>query len=138
MSHPHIVLTDSQTRLLAELLLAPLPVREGSDGDAEVSEEDIAARALDHDATVVDLPRLILFGLVVREAGFAQVTDLGMAVHHEGQLSVAHARLGDVVRFAGAVEGSHPRIARTLRALAQGDITLRAAVTDAASPKQHG
>ncbi|PPS88086.1 hypothetical protein [Streptomyces sp. MH60] len=138
MSLPHILLTDSQSHLLAELLLAPLPVREGSSRGPEVNEEDSAARGLDHDTTLVDLSRLIAFGLVVHEAGSVQVTDLGMAVHYEKQLGVAQSHLGDVVRFATAVEGSHPRLAQTLRLLAQGEISLRTAVTDAVSTEQGG
>ncbi|MBZ6226114.1 hypothetical protein ACWDQL_13300 [Streptomyces olivaceus] len=138
MSLPHIMLTDSQAHLLAELIVAPLPVREGSDVDAEVGEEDIATRGLDHETTLVDLPRLVFLGLVVRETDVARVTDLGMAVHYERQLSVVQGRLGDVVRFASAVEGSHPRLVQTLRLLANGDITLWAAVTEAASPKPSG
>ncbi|MCC2271278.1 hypothetical protein LKM28_33965 [Streptomyces sp. CT1-17] len=74
MSLPHIMLTDSQAHLLAELLLAPLPAREGSDGDTEVSEEGIAARGLDLETTLMDLPRLVFLGLVVRETDVARVT----------------------------------------------------------------
>ncbi|MET9196471.1 hypothetical protein ABZX60_24630 [Streptomyces olivaceus] len=138
MSLPHIMLTDSQTHLLAELLLAPFPAREGSDGDTEVSEEDIAARGLDLETTLMDLPRLVFLGLVVRETDVARVTDLGMAVHYERQLGAVQGRLGDVVRFASAMEESHPRLAQTLRLLANGDIALRAAVTEAASLKRSG
>ncbi|MDT0608653.1 hypothetical protein [Streptomyces lancefieldiae] len=134
MPLPHIVLTESQLRLLAELVLAPLPVREGS--DFAVDQEVTAARGLDHEVTLVDLSLLAVLGLVVREAHSAQITDLGTAVHYEVQLGDAHARLGDVIRFAGAVESEHPRIARTLRLLAQGDITLRAAVADVGSSEQ--
>ncbi|MGX1026673.1 hypothetical protein [Streptomyces sp. SAI-097] len=138
MSLPHILLTDSQTHLLAELLLAPLPVREESSRGPEANKEDTAARGLDHDTTLVDLSRLIAFGLVVPKAGSVKVTDLGMAVHYERQLGIAQARLGDVVRFTTAVEESHPRLAQTLRLLAQGEISLSAAVTDAVSTEQRG
>ncbi|MFD5235088.1 hypothetical protein [Streptomyces tendae] len=136
MSFPHIVLTDSQTHLLAELLLAPLPIRKGSGRGAEVCEEDTAVRGLDHDTAPMDLSRLIAFGLAVPTAGSAHITDLGMAVHYEKQLGVAQAHLGDVVRFATAVEEWYPRLAQTLRLLAQGEISLGAAVTDAVSPEQ--
>ncbi|MFF6994782.1 hypothetical protein ACFY93_07445 [Streptomyces sp. NPDC008313] len=137
MSLPHVVLTDSQARLLAELVLAPLPVRKGrGEVTAEVSEEEVAARGLDHDVTSADLPRLAHLGLAVHAEGFVRVTDLGTAVHFEARLGAAHARLGDVVRFADALDRTHPRLALTLRLLAQGDITVQTAVTEAASAER--
>ncbi|NEC29036.1 hypothetical protein G3I20_21240 [Streptomyces sp. SID8111] len=101
-------------------------------------DEEVAARGLDHAAALADLHRLVLLGLAVRETGYARVTDLGTAIHYEAQLDAVHARLGDVVRFAEAMEGSHPRLAPTLRLLAQGEITLRAAVHALTSPERCG
>ncbi|MFC9543220.1 hypothetical protein ACFTXK_01015 [Streptomyces sp. NPDC056956] len=138
MSLPPLVLTDAQARLLAELVLAPLPIRADGADTSEVIDEEVAARGLDHEAAPVDLHRLVLLGLAVRETEYARVTDLGAAVHYEAQLGSAHARLGEVVRFAEAMEGSHPRLAPTLRLLAQGEITLRAAVDAVASPERCG
>lgn len=138
MSLPHIMLTESQARLLAELVVAPLPARVSGDVATEISEEEVAARGLDHEVTLVDLSRLAGLGLVVRQAGFARVTDLGTAVHYEAQLGAVHARLGDVVRFADSVDRTQPRLALALRLLAQGDITLQVAITEVDSPERYG
>lgn len=135
MPLPHIALTKSQARLLADLVLAPLPLSE--DSDSGVPENEVTARP-QGSALHVELRHLEFLGLAVREAGVARATDLGTAVHYEAHLDAAHARLGDVVRFADALQTTHPRLGRTLRLLAQGEIPLRTAVAEAGGVKRRG
>jgi hypothetical protein len=135
MPLPRFTLTEGQARLLAELMFAPIPVEQGDD-TTDMHMPEVAARGLDHDLALADLPRLVSLGLAVQVGDSVRITDLGAAIHFEAQQDAAFTRLGDVVRFADALERTHSRLAVTLRMLAQGDITLRAAIADAATEER--
>ncbi|MGP4051596.1 hypothetical protein [Streptomyces sp. 2A115] len=120
MPLPHFVLTDSQLRLLAELVLQPLP----DPATGEEAEMVILARELDVSDVLSDARELAFLGLAVRENGAVAATDLGAAVHYQALHEAAESRLSDVVRLVAAVEDDQPRLARAVRHLAQGHVSL--------------
>jgi len=120
MPLPRFVLTESQSRLLAELMLDALP--DPTVGDS--AQEAVLARGLDANEVLSDVPELAFLGLVVREGGGVAATDLGAAVHFEALHEAAEFRLSNVVRFAEAVEDANSRWPLVVRRLAHGEITL--------------
>lgn len=124
MPLPRFVLTDSQRRLLAELVLQPLP----DPAAGEEAEMVILARELDVSEVLRDVRELAFLGLAVGENGEVVATDLGTAVHYQALHEAAESLLSDVVRLVTAVEDDHPRLTRAVRHLAQGEVSLEQAL----------
>ncbi|MGW7042031.1 hypothetical protein ACWGDT_04755 [Streptomyces avermitilis] len=120
MPLPRLVLTDSQRRLLAELVLQPLP----DPAAGEEADMAIYGRGLDVSEVLADVRELGFLGLTVSEDGAVVATDLGTAVHYQALHEAAELRLVEVVRLTEAVEDSHPRLAHAVRQLARGDVSL--------------
>ncbi|MEU4143277.1 hypothetical protein [Streptomyces parvulus] len=126
MPVPHIDLTESQRRLLAELVLSPLPVTS--------PEESAVARGITSHQLQGDASTLQWMGLIAESAGLLSVTAQGAAVIHRAEQEKAESRLAEVAAFADILEvpgGGHidrHRIAFALRRLTQGDFSLDDAV----------
>ncbi|MFE6359852.1 hypothetical protein ACFVP3_07580 [Streptomyces sp. NPDC057806] len=124
MAVPQVALTDSQHRLLAELILSPLPI--------SANEEAAVARGLAPDQLQNDVPTLQWMGLITKARGAIVATVQGVAVFHRTEQEKAEGRLADVVAFADAVESDagvdQCRIAPALRRLAQGGCSLVEAI----------
>ncbi|MGW3761531.1 hypothetical protein [Streptomyces sp. NPDC005131] len=126
MSVPHLALTDSQRRLLAELMLSPLTV--------PADEVAAVARGLAPDQLQVDVPALQWMGLIVQSGGSLSVTAQGTAVFHRAEQEKAECRLTEVAAFADVLEKAtdtqmnQRRIAFALRRLAQGECSWGEAV----------
>jgi hypothetical protein len=127
MSVPHVALTDSQYRLLAELVLGALP-------SPAHEPESAVARGLAPQQMRADVPALLWMGLITELHGTLSVTRLGSAVFHRAERENAENRLAEVVAFADALEAAsgsevdHRRIPYALRQLAQGAFTWDEAV----------
>jgi hypothetical protein len=120
MPLPQFELSNSQYRFLAEAELRRLP-------DPAVGEEarqDWSARGLDPQDVELDLPELMVLGLVVREADHLSLTALGSAVHHRAEHESAQEQLAAVARLAVAAQERDPVLASAVRRLAQGGISL--------------
>lgn len=121
---PHIVLTDTQYALLAELMLAPLP---------HLAEE-VAARGLSANQVSGDVPVLLWTGLIEGSDGMLAVTTMGAAVYYRAEHEKAECRLADVTAFADALEVQEGaafeqrRIPGALRRLAQGTSSVEEAI----------
>ncbi|WP_093704501.1 hypothetical protein [Streptomyces sp. 2131.1] len=122
---PDVALTDTQWRLLAQLVAAALP-DSGSGGRQHARA--IAARGLDPDQVYVDVPVLTWLRLLEQRDDWLVVTDLGTAVHYRRVAEACELRLSDVARFAEAGEAAAPHFARTVRRLAQGSLSLAEAL----------
>lgn len=127
MSIPHIELTESQHRILAELMVADLP---SPDGElASVEARGLAAQVL-----AAEVPTLRWLKLITDTGGALSVTMLGAAIFHRARQEEAEARLAAVVSFADVLEaaaGSRrtwQQAPRALRQLAQGTISRDQAV----------
>ncbi|WP_369238219.1 hypothetical protein AB5J56_33560 [Streptomyces sp. R21] len=120
MPLPRLVLTESQSRLLAELMLDALP----DPAAGAKAQEAVLARGLDADEVLSDVPELAFLGLVVREGGAVAATDLGAALHFEALHEAVELRLSNVVRFVETVDDPNSRWALAVRRLAHGDISL--------------
>ncbi|MGY4907122.1 hypothetical protein [Streptomyces sp. 900116325] len=126
MSVPHLALTDSQRRLLAELMLSPLTV--------PTHEVAAVARGLAPHQLQVDVPALQWMGLIVESGGSLSATAQGAAVFHRAEQEKAECRLAEVAAFADALEEAaraqmdQHRIAFALRRLVQGESSLEEAV----------
>ncbi|WP_405668030.1 hypothetical protein [Streptomyces sp. NBC_00055] len=127
MAVPQVVLTDSQHRLMAELVLSPLPI--------SANEEAAMARGLAPDQLQVDVPTLQWMGLIADSQGEIAATAQGVAVFHRVEQEKAESRLADVVAFADAVESAQGTeidqccIPAALRRLAQGACSLAEAIS---------
>lgn len=127
MPVPHMALTDSQYRLLAELALGDLPAPGHEPGLA-------SARGLDPETVRTDVPALSWMGLVAVTDGNLSATALGTAVLHRTERENAEIRLAEVAAFADALELAdepgfdHRRASHALRNLAQGAFSLEEAV----------
>ncbi|MGW1542274.1 hypothetical protein ACWCPM_18910 [Streptomyces sp. NPDC002309] len=125
MAVPHIDVTDSQQRLLAELMLDPLPLS---------ADEDAVARGLSLDQLQADTSALQWMGLINESDRLISVTVLGAAVFHRAEQEKAEDRLTEVVAFADALEAASKanidqcRVPAALRRLAQGGCSLREAI----------
>ncbi|MGP3756165.1 hypothetical protein [Streptomyces sp. IBSNAI001] len=122
---PDIDLTDTQWRLLAQLVAAALP---DPDSGGRQHARAIAARGLDPDQVYVDVPVLTWLRLLEQRDDWLVVTDLGTAVHYRRESEACELRLSDVARYAEADEAVAPHFARTVRGLAQGSISLAEAL----------
>lgn len=124
---PHVVLSDTQYVLMAELMLAPLPHR----------AEDVSARGLSVDQVSGDVPALLWTGLIEESAGAIAVTVRGAAVYYRTEHEKAERRLAEVTAFADALETDKgdvlelSRIPGALRRLAQGTSCLEEAISSA-------
>uniref|UniRef100_A0AAU1HWC2 Uncharacterized protein n=1 Tax=Streptomyces sp. NBC_00180 TaxID=2903632 RepID=A0AAU1HWC2_9ACTN len=127
MAVPQVALTDSQHRLLAELVLSPLAI--------SANEEAASARGLAPDQLEADVPTLQWMGLITKSHGAIEVTAQGVAVFHRREQEKAEGRLADVVAFIDAVESDQGagidqrRVAPALRRLAQGGCSLAEAIS---------
>ncbi|MER7640504.1 hypothetical protein [Streptomyces sp. NPDC126522] len=128
MPLPHFELTSSQYRILAEASLRSLP----DPANDEASQQDWFVRDLDPEEARSEIPELVFLGLVMREGHTVALTALGSAVHHRAGQEAAEERLAAVARLADAMEDTAPRLARTVRQLAQGSISLGEALAEAA------
>ncbi|AZM48397.1 hypothetical protein DMB38_23745 [Streptomyces sp. WAC 06738] len=128
MSVPHVSLTASQHRLLAELAQAALPSPSREPAYA-------AARGLDPQRVAADVPDLLWMKLVSDTDGLLSLTLLGAAVFHRAAQEEAERRLADVSAFAAALEsrpapaGGPDRAPYALRKLAQGEFSLDEALS---------
>lgn len=117
---PHVVLTDTQYALLAELMLAPLP---------RLAEE-VSARGLSADQVSSDVPALLWTRLIEESDGTLTATTMGAAVYYRAEHEKAECRLADVMAFADALEAQEGapleqrRIPGALRRLTQGTFSL--------------
>ncbi|MEW2485793.1 hypothetical protein [Streptomyces sp. NPDC048411] len=131
MAVPQVALTESQHRLLAELVLGPLPI--------SANEEAAVARGLAPDQMQADMPTLQWMGLIKESSQAIVATAQGSAVFHRAEQEKAEGRLADVAAFADAVESDQGaeidpcRIAPALRRLAQGTYSLEEAIRHASS-----
>lgn len=121
---PHVDLTDSQWQLLAYLVSASLPDPGGSESAAEA----VVAHGLAPDQVRADLPSLIWLKFVTRDHGHLMATDLGAAVHFRSLYESAEERLSEVARLAETHEARAPRLARSVRRLAQGSLSFTEAL----------
>lgn len=130
MAVPQVALTDSQHRLLAELMLSPLPVS---------PSEEAVARGLAPDQLQADVRTLQWMGLIKESSQAIVATVQGSAVFHRAEQERAEGRLADVAAFADAIESDKGdeidpcRIAPALRRLAQGTYSLEEAIRHATS-----
>ncbi|GAA3882584.1 hypothetical protein [Streptomyces lannensis] len=126
MAVPNLTLTDSQRRLLAELVLSPLP--------SPIDDGDAVARRLSPDELRVDVSTLQWMGLITESRGSISATAKGAAVFHRAEQEKAESRLAEVVAFADALEAvsradlDQSQIATALRMLAQGRYSLKEAI----------
>jgi hypothetical protein len=125
MSVPHVALTDSQHRLLAELALSTLPV-------PELEEEFVVAPGLTPQQMRADVTHLRWMGLIAEVHGTLSITALGAAVFHRAEQETAESRLVEVAAFADALDAvpevDQRRVSYALRQLAQGVYSLDEAV----------
>jgi hypothetical protein len=128
MPLPHFELTSSQYRILAEASLRSLP----DPANDEASQQEWIVRELDPEEARSEVPELVFLGLVAMQGGTLALTALGSAVHHRAGQQAAEERLAAVARLADAMEDAAPRLARTVRRLAQGTISLGEALAEAA------
>ncbi|MPY47517.1 hypothetical protein [Streptomyces acidicola] len=126
MPLPHFELSSSQYRLLAEAIVAPVP----DPATAEAAQRECLARGLDPDDVRADASELLLLGLVVRERRALALTPLGAAVHYRLAHEEAEQRLAAVVQVAEAADDVSPRLARAVRQLAQGSLSLGEALAE--------
>ncbi|MEU6350944.1 hypothetical protein ABZ896_16645 [Streptomyces sp. NPDC047072] len=127
MPLPHFELSSSQYRLLAETLLSPLPDAD----EGEDAQLDWLARGLDPEDPELDLSELAFLGLVTREGGAVSTTPLGAAVHYRAVYEAAEERLSAVVLLIEAVGRTDLQVARAVRGLAQGTLSLDQALNEA-------
>ncbi|WP_043672027.1 hypothetical protein [Streptomyces xylophagus] len=128
MPLPHFELSSSQYRILAEASLRPLP----DPANDEAAQQEWIVRELDPEGVQSEVSELVFLGLVVREGSALALTALGSAVHHRAGHEAAEERLAAVARLAEAMEDANPRLARTVRQLVQGSISLGEALARAA------
>jgi len=121
---PHVVLTDAQYMLLAELMLAPLPL----------PAEEASARGLSAGQVADDAPALLWMRFIEECDGVLAVTMKGAAVYYRAEHEKAECRLADVAAFVDALEAEkgapleQPRVWGALRRLAQGTSSLEEAI----------
>ncbi|GAA3822907.1 hypothetical protein ACFS5L_09605 [Streptomyces phyllanthi] len=126
MPLPHFELSSSQYRLLAEAVLAPVP----DPATSEAAQQECLARGLDPDDVRADVPELLLLGLVVRERHALSLTPLGTAAHYRKAHEEAERRLAAVAQLAEEAAHMSPRLARAVRRLAQGSLSLGEALAE--------
>ncbi|GGP89253.1 hypothetical protein [Streptomyces pseudogriseolus] len=126
MAVPHFSLTGSQFRLLAELMLSPLPY--------PPDEETALTRGLTLEQLQTEVPALQWMELITEARDAISATAKGAAVFHRIKQEKAEIRLTEVVAFADALEAKsganidYHRIPVALRKLTQGDYSLEEAV----------
>lgn len=125
---PHVDLTDAQWRLLAQLATAPLRDPGISTGDAEAA----AARGIDSEQILDDVPLLNWLKLIERRDDQLVATALGAAVHYRRLYESSELRLSEVARLAEAHETMAPQLTPAVRRLAQGSVTFEEALSGAA------
>ncbi|MFH8760320.1 hypothetical protein [Streptomyces atroolivaceus] len=132
MAVPHVVLTDTQYALLAELMLAPLPNL----------LEDVSARGLSEEQVAGDVPALLWMRLIEECDGVLAITMKGAAVYYRAQHEKAECRLADVTAFADVLEAEggasleQRQVWGALRRLAQGTSSLEEAMGSVRAPAE--
>ncbi|MDX2748533.1 hypothetical protein [Streptomyces sp. NRRL_B-2557] len=127
---PHVVLTDTQYALLAELMLAPLPHL----------FEDVSVRRLSAEQLAGDVPALLWMRLIEECDGVLAITMKGAAVYYRAEHEKAECRLAEVTAFADVLEAEEGapleqrRICGALRRLAQGTALLEEAIGSVRTP----
>jgi len=127
MPVPHVELSESQHRILAELMIEDLP----SPDDDPASVE---ARGLPAPMVAAEMAVMRWMKLITDDGGVLSATTLGAAIFHRAKQEEAEERLAAVVSFADVLEAAagskraSQRAPHALRQLAQGVISRDQAV----------
>ncbi|MDQ1007198.1 hypothetical protein QFZ82_001683 [Streptomyces sp. V4I23] len=113
---PHVDITDTQWRLLAQVVAAPLPRPEGNAGAAA---EEVAARGLDPDQVRADWPVLLWLKFLARQGELLAVTDLGTAMHYRALYESSEQVLGEIAQLVEEYGATAPEFARAVGGLSR-------------------